>query len=200
MFTIEDLNSVRSGEKTILDAVLFSIQKDEFAYALNLCNSHDRGTYTEKLLQNRLIERGFDVLHCGESGDYDLLIDNNVRAEVKLATIQQSGNSKRTQYIFHKIKPECFDIIFLVFLNPYVITIKWTNSEMITEWSKEGYKRGKNGYQITFNSDMGSKKLVYNETFDGFVNVYSRKRLLTKLKQQGIMVQKEGVCDAKLVF
>lgn len=198
MFTIEDFDRVRSdsGSRTILESIMFSIQKNEFAYALNLCNSHDRGHYTEKMLQNKLIGRGFDVLHCGEGGEYDLLIENNVRAEVKLATLQQSGNSKRTQYIFHKIKPECFDIIFLVFLNPYGITIKWTDSEMFTEWSKEGYKRGKNGYQITFNSEMVAKKLVYNETFDGFVSVYSRKKLLTKLEQQGILTKTERVCYA----
>lgn len=196
MFTIADLDCVRGGNKTILDAILFSIQKNEFAYALNLCNSHDRGTYAEKLLQKKLIERGFDVLHCGEGGDYDLLIDDGIRAEVKLATIQQCGKGSRTQYVFHKIKPECFDIIFLVFLNPYGITIKWTDSEMVTEWTKEGYTRGKNGYQITFNSEMVAKKLAYNETFDGFVSVYSRKRLLTKLEQQGILARNERVIYA----
>ena len=177
----------------MLDAILFSIQKNEFAYALNLCNSHDRGTYTEKLLQKKLIKRGFDVIHCGESGDYDLLVENDVRVEVKLGTVQPyDKKSNRTKYVFHKIKPECFDVIFFVFLNPYGITIKWTDSEMITEWTKEGYTRGKHGYQITFDSNMRSKKLVYNETFDGFINVYARKRLLTELKQQGILVQKKG--------
>lgn len=189
MFTITDFEKVRSGKgsRGLLDAILFSVQKNEFAYAMNLCNSHDRGHYTEKMLQNRLIERGFDVIHCGEGGDYDLLIDNSIRAEVKLATIQQSGKSQHTHYIFHKIKPECFDVIFLVFLNPHGITIKWTDSEMFTEWSKEGYKRGNNGYQIRFDSNMIAKKLVYNETFDGFVNVYTKQKLLTNLQENGIL-------------
>ena len=76
MFTITDFEKVRSGKgsRGLLDAILFSVQKNEFAYAMNLCNSHDRGHYTEKMLQNRLIEQGFDVIHCGEGGDYDLLI------------------------------------------------------------------------------------------------------------------------------
>lgn len=193
MFTIADLDCVRQGNGSILDAVLFSIQKNEFAYALNLCNSHDRGTFTEKLLQKRLTERSFDVVHCGESEDYDLWIDNNIRAEVKLATIQLCKKSGHTKYVFHKIKPEHFDILFLVFLNPNGITIKWTDSEMVTEWTEQGYRRGKNGYQITFNSDMKSKKLIYNETFEGFVNVYTRKRLLTELQQQGILMSKGAV-------
>lgn len=177
MFTIADFERARGAKPagSILDAILFSVQKNEFAYAMNLCNSHDRGHYTEKMVQHKLVDYGLDVQHCGESCDYDLMIGEHIRAEVKLATIQRYGRSSRTQYVFHKIKPECFDVLFLVFLNPYGTTIKWTTSEMTYEWSKE-YKRGKSGYQVRFNGDMVSDKLVYNEKLELFVGLYKNKR------------------------
>lgn len=175
MFTIADLERAKGTKSTgsILDAILFSVQKNEFAYVMNLCNSHDRGHYTEKMVQNKLMDYGLNVDHRGESCDYDLLIGENLRAEVKLATVQRSSGSNRTQYVFHKIKPECFDVLFLVFLNPYGTTIKWTTSEMCDGWSKEyGIKRGKNGYQARFNDEMVSHKLVYNEKLELFVRLY----------------------------
>lgn len=171
MFSMMDFERVRTENtrRSILDAVLFSIEKNPFAYAMNLHNSHDRGRYTEKLVKNKLEEYGFDVFHCGDSCDYDLLISSSIRAEVKLATIQPYG--KYTKYCFHKIKPECFDVLFLVFLNPHGMTIKWSDSEMVAEWSVD-YKRGKNGYQITFDQNMKSKNLVYNETLESFVRLF----------------------------
>jgi hypothetical protein len=176
MFTISDFERVRNETKpkSILDSVLFSVQKSELAYAMNLCNSHDRGCYAEKLLRNKLLDHGFDVYHCVYGSEYDLLLDDCIRAEVKLATIQQSG--KQTQYVFHKIKPEFFDILFLVFLNPHGATIKWATTESVSDWSTN-YIRGKQGYQIRFNGGMESSNLVYNETFDSFVNSFRKKTL-----------------------
>jgi hypothetical protein len=177
MFTISDFERVRNETKpkSILDSVLFTVQKNEFAYAMNLCNSHDRGCYAEKMLKNKLLDNNFDVYHCAYGSEYDLLVDDCIRAEVKLATIQQSG--KQTQYVFHKIKPEFFDILFFVFLNPNGTTIKWTTTENFSDWSCN-YTRGKQGYQIRFNGNMESSNLAYNDTFDSFVNSF-KKRLLT---------------------
>jgi len=172
MFTMTDFERVRSEKRSgsILDAILFSLEKNEFAYSMNLCNSHDRGSYAEKLLRDKLIDNGFDVDHCAEGGDFDLFINSGLRAEVKLATIQAANKS--VQYTFHKIKPELFDVLFMVFLEPTGATIKWTTNEMVSEWSVD-YKRGKDGYQIRFDGTKKCGKLVYNETLDGFVRIYS---------------------------
>jgi hypothetical protein len=172
MFTIADFERARRSKKTdsIMDAILFSMQKNEFAYAMNLCDSHDRGTYAENLVGDKLIDCGFKVDFFGKTEDYDLLINGNIRAEVKLGTIQSAGRNK-TKYTFHKIKPELFDTIFLVFLNPHGATIKWTTDEMMNEWSVD-YTRGKHGYSITFNGDMQAKKLVYDESIDSFIRLY----------------------------
>jgi hypothetical protein len=172
MFTMADFERARTANKTrtILDAVLFSVEKNEFAYAMNLCDSHDRGTYAERLVGNKLIDNGLIVDFYGKDHDYDLLINNTIRAEVKLGTIQPNGKNK-TKYIFHKIKPEFFDVIFFVFLNPNGITIKWTDSEMFTEWSVD-YKRSEYGYATTFDGDMVCKKLVYNDTLDSFIKLH----------------------------
>lgn len=171
MFTMQDFERARSTKKTdgIMDAILFTLQKSEFAYAMNLCDSHDRGVYAERLVGNKLADHGMSVEFCGTDKDYDLLINGTIRAEVKLGTIQPSGKNN-TKYTFHKIKPEFFDVIFLVFLNPNGITIKWSTGEMFNEWSVD-YKRGKNGYSISFNGDMKAKSLVYNESLDSFINL-----------------------------
>ena len=172
MFTIADFERAREHKSIdgIMDALLFSIEKNEFSYAMNLCDSHDRGTYAERLVGNKLIDHGFRVDFYGAAHDYDLLINNSIRAEVKLGTIQPSGKNK-TKYVFHKIKPELFDVIFMVFLHPNGVDIKWTTGEIFTEWSVD-YTRGKNGYAITFNGEMVAKKLVYNETLDSFIRLH----------------------------
>jgi hypothetical protein len=171
MFTIADFEraSVKKQTDGIMDALLFSIEKNEFAYAMNLCDSHERGTRAERVVGNRLIDHGFSVDFYGADHDYDLLINQTIRAEVKLGTVQPYGKS--TKYVFHKIKPEMFDVIFLVFLNPNGAVIKWTTSEMFAEWSVD-YTRGQHGYAITFNGEMVAKKLVYNESLDSFIRLY----------------------------
>jgi hypothetical protein len=176
MFTMVDFerarNSIKTSGTSILDSLLFSVQKDEFAYAMNLCDSHDRGTYAERLVGFKLMDRGLNVEFFGAAHDYDLLINDAIRAEVKLGTIQPNGK-KKTKYMFHKIKPECFDIIFMVFLNPNGVHIKWTTDEMFNEW-KVDYTRGKYGYTTTFNGNMDCAKLIYNDTLDSFIGYYAK--------------------------
>lgn len=172
MLDLERAKSI-GKPKGILDSILFTVQKSEFAYSLNMCDSHYRGTYAEGLVGNRLIDCGFMVNFCGENLDYDLLINKTIRAEVKLATIQPAYGNK-TKYIFHKIKPECFDVLFLVFLNPHGAVVKWTDSEMVDSWSVD-YKRGDRGYTVTFDGDMNSSKLMYDD-FGSFVKAYRREK------------------------
>lgn len=174
MFSLADFERVRNTtkQKGILDALLFSIQKNEFAYSMNLCDSHHRGTYAERLIGNKLVDNGFTVEFCGENLDYDLLVNCSIRTEVKLATVQPYYRNK-TKYVFHKVKPECFDILFLVFLHPNGMDVKWTDTEMVSSWSTD-YKRGERGYCITFDGDMNSKKLMY-DNFDSFVRAYRSK-------------------------
>jgi hypothetical protein len=172
MFTIQDFERAGPEKSTdsIMEAVLFSMEKNQFAYAMNLLDSHGKGTRAEKVVANTLIDSGFYVKLYGKTHDYDLLINNDIKAEVKLGTIQSSGRNK-TKYTFHKIKPELFDVIFFMFLHPYGATIKWTTDEMMKEWGVD-YIRGKDGYSITFNEDMQHKKLVYDESEESFIRLY----------------------------
>lgn len=174
MFTISDFERVRTTKtRSLLADIVFSVEKSEFAYVMNLYNSHDRGVYAERMLCNKLVDCGLNAVHCGQTCDYDILV-NNTRIEVKLATVQGSPNGKSTKYYFHHIKPEFFDVLFFVFLNPYGTTIKWTTQEMFSEWSVD-YIRGKKGYSIGFDGKMQSKKLIYNETFESFVRLTTDK-------------------------
>lgn len=175
MFTIADFERARNGvsSKGLLEDILFTVEKNPIAYALNLHNNHYRGYYTERMAANKLIDHNFNVFHYGKDHDYDLLINNSIRAEVKLATLTATNRGNSTKYTFCKVKPECFDVLFLVFLNPMGLTIKWTTSEMVHEW-KTGYKRGVEGYNISFNKKLACSNLVYNESFDSFVRLYSQ--------------------------
>lgn len=172
MFTIQDFERAGPEKSTdsIMDAILFSIEKNQFAYAMSLLDSHGKGTRAERVIANTLIDSDFDVKLYGKTHDYDLLINDTIKAEVKLATIQSAGRNK-TKYTFHKIKPELFDVIFFMFLNPYGATIKWTTDEMINAWAVD-YTRGKDGYAITFNEYMRHKKLVYDESEKSFIRLY----------------------------
>jgi hypothetical protein len=171
LFTLADLERVRAERKSkgILESVLFSVEKCPFAHSLSLDHSTDRGSNAEWLMKNKLIEYGFDVKYDADRADYDLLLNNHIRAEVKLATIREIKGLPR--YRFQKIKPKCFDVLFFVFLGTHGSVVKWTTSEMFTEWSKD-YMMGKEGYDVQFDDNRFCEKLIYNETFDSFIKTY----------------------------
>lgn len=173
MFTIADFERARNGvsSRGLLEEILFTVEKSPIAYALNLHNNHYRGYYTERMVADKLIDYNFNVIHYGKDHDFDLLINGSIKGEVKLATLTTTDRGRRTKYTFCKVKPECFDVLFMVFLNPWGLDIKWTTSEMVNEW-KSNYKRGIEGYNISFNNKLICSNLVYNESFNSFVRIY----------------------------
>jgi hypothetical protein len=164
MFTVEELEQAKlSG---IEKSVLFSMSKNPVSYEISLMNNKDKGQRIEWMMYRRFLYHGFNVEYVG--GRYDLLLNNSIRVEIKCATARhESGN-----YVIQKMKPEYFDIVFMVFIAPDKQEIKWSTQKDVNNWSSER-ARGVEGYSIVFNSDIESSSLKYKNGFDSFLEEYS---------------------------
>jgi hypothetical protein len=167
MFTIQDFERAKIAKYGIEDTVLFSLQRNEFAYAMSCANSTDRGDFTEYLVCDLLKSNGYSVRRLGGSvNDYDLLLNESIRVEVKTATLRK----KRNQYVCQKVKPELFDVLFMLFLTPDGMVAKWSTTEDVNEWAIT-HKRGKEGYNITFNDYIENDNFRYND-LESFMYYY----------------------------
>lgn len=169
MFTLKDLERAKQEKYGIQDTILFSIERNPFAYALSCHNSTDRGDFAEFILCDKLRGMGYSVQRLGGSrNSYDLILNNTIRAEVKLATLR-----RRNYYICEKIKPELFDVLLMMFLTPDGMVTRWATSEDISDWAS-WHKRGKEGYSIYFNNYIENYNVRYND-FESFQYYYHPK-------------------------
>jgi len=180
MFTIADFEEI---EAELVRQKIYSTEKDELSYRISLLNSTDRGLFGEKMLVKKLMMSGFVVQHHGSGSDFDILVDGRIKVEVKMSSIRMKGN--RYYYYFQKIKPELCDVVFLIFLTPAGVKIKWTHSNMIDLWAEENSaKRGKEGYSPVFDSYCDNMNMYYHDNFDSFVEKYGSCGKLLKRKTQ----------------
>ena len=180
MFTIADFKEV---EAELVKEKIYSVEKNELSYRINLLNSTDRGLFGEKMLVKKLMMSGFVVQHYGSSSDFDILVDSKIKVEVKMSSIKIRGN--RAYYYFQKIKPELCDVVFFMFLTPTGVKIKWTHSDMIDLWAEENNaKRGKEGYTPIFDGYCDHMNMYYYDNFDSFVEKYGSCGKLLKRKTQ----------------
>jgi hypothetical protein len=169
MFTLEDLERAKQQKYGIQDTILFSIERDAFAYALSCHNSTDRGDFAELMVCGRLKSMGYSVQRLGGArNSYDLILNQTIRAEVKQATLR-----RRSSYICEKIKPELFDVLIMMFLTPDGMVIRWSTAEDISDWGS-WHKRGKEGYNIYFNIHLENHNVRYND-FESFQYYYHPK-------------------------
>jgi hypothetical protein len=167
MFTIQDLERAKQEKYGIQDSILFSLERNHFAYAMSCENSTDRGDYAEFLMCDRLQKMGYTVQRLGGANNsYDLILNKSIRAEVKLATLR-----RRNVYICEKIKPELFDVLIMMFLTPDGMVIRWTTAEDFRDWAS-WHKRGKEGYSLYFNNYLENHNIRYSE-FDTFLDYYN---------------------------
>ena len=159
MFTIEDLQTVKSSGHN-----LFSPERSRLAYELSLMTGNERGICAEKMLYDRFLKDGWDVEHVGGRNSHDLQIIQNNRVykiEVKLATyglVCKTANKKYYGYQFRNVKPYLFNLLFLVFLTPDGILVRWTDQDEVLHWS-EDKKEGVSGYTIGANEKRKIKNL-----------------------------------------
>jgi len=166
MFTANELEQAKlSG---IERSILFSLSKNPVSYEISLMNNKDKGQRIEWMMYRKFLCHGFKADYVG--GRYDLLVNNDIRVEIKCATARSS--SSPSPYVIQKMKPEHFDIVFMVFIAPDKQEIKWSTQKNVKSWSS-GRARGAEGYSIVFNSDIENSSLRYKNGFDSFLEEYS---------------------------
>lgn len=169
MFTLKDFELAKKEKYGIQDNILFSIERNQFAYAMSCLNSTDRGDFAEIMVRDKLKKNGYLVQKLGgATNSYDLLVNKTIRVEVKMATLR-----KRNVYVCQKIKPELFDVLFMMFLTPDGMITRWSTSEDINDWAS-WHKRGKEGYSIYFNNYLENDNVRYSD-FETFLDVYNSK-------------------------
>jgi len=164
MFTMNELEQAKLNG--IERSILFSLSKNPVSYEISLMNNKDKGQRIEWMMYRRFLRHGFNVDYVG--GRYDLLVNNDIRIEIKCATARH-GNSS---YVIQKMKPEHFDVVFMVFIAPDKQEIKWSTQRDVKNWAS-GRARGAEGYSIVFNSDIESNSLRYKNGFDSFLEEYA---------------------------
>lgn len=159
MFTIEDLQEVKSSGHA-----LFSPERSRLSYELSLMTGTDRGICAEKMLYTRFVRDGWDVRHLGGKNSHDMEITQAgclYRVEVKLATLgimsKIINGKKYYGYQFRNVKPDLFDILFLVFVTPDGVLVRWTDRYSLEDWACDK-KLGPTGYTITANE----KRIIKN--------------------------------------
>lgn len=167
MFSMDDFQQAKAGIGGIERTILFSISKNPVSYSMSLLNSKDRGKQIEMMIANRLMSHGFQVKYVGDKMGYDLLVNDFMKIEVKCATMRHLDN----RYVIQKIKPECFDIMFMVFIAPDRQEIKWTTQEMVIEWAN-GKSRMEQGYNVWFTPEITNDNFIYNDNYHSFLREY----------------------------
>jgi hypothetical protein len=171
MFTIQDFERAKREKYGIENNILFSMERNQFAYAMSCLNSTDRGDYAEIMLRDKLKKVGYTVQRLGGStNSYDLMLNRTIRAEVKVGTLR-----KTNYYICQKIKPELFDVLFMLFLTPDGMVIRWSTHEDVVDWTS-WHKRGKEGYNLYFNHLLENDNFRYRD-FESFADYYHPKYL-----------------------
>jgi len=167
MFTMEDLQTVKSAGHN-----LFSPERSRLAYELSLMTGTERGVCAEKMLYDRFVKDGWDVEHIGGSNAHDIQIVHAgtvYKIEVKLATYGLMYRTTKKNYYgyqFRNVKPNLFNILFMVFVTPDGIIVKWTDQEEVLCWTCDK-KEGPTGYTITANSSRKIKDMLVLD-FDEF--------------------------------
>ena len=167
MFTMQDFRNI---EQYLQRNSVFSPERNELCYELSLLNSTNVGLSAECMLAQKLRMCGFVVHHYTTKHDFDILLNDSIRVEVKLSTC----SPKKSGYYIQKIKPELCDIIFFCFVTPDGTVVKWTRSKHIVSWAnKNNMKRGPEGYSPYFDKYCDNLNMVYSDSFDSFVDEYS---------------------------
>jgi len=172
MFTMQDFHKIKSGIKSMGQEEHFSPKLSPIAYAISRLNSTAIGECGEKLMARYLRRKKYHVRRIGNRQSIDILLDGKLRCEVKTGTMQLNNTGNRTaKYVLRHVKPELFDILFMVFITPKGIVVKWTEQKYAMKYL-ETRKRGKDGYAICFDATCDNEKLAYNDNIEDFVKYY----------------------------
>ena len=190
MFTMRDFSKIKNGIKCMEPETHFSPKVNMLAYTISRMGSAARGECGEKLMARYLRRHKYHVSRFGNVHPFDLLLDGRLKCEIKSATMQLNASGNRTQkYVLNAVKPEHFDILFMVFVTPKGIVAKWTEQKHVINYVKNR-KRQRDGYYIYFDGACDNPNIAYNDSMNDFVKYYPS--INTKLdKAIGSLLRKE---------
>lgn len=169
MFTMKDFNLIKKHIKGIDSESLFSPKINALSHAISCLGSSGRGQSGEELMSLYLRRRGYKVKRFGTIHPFDILLDNKIKCEVKSATMYL--DKKTYRYSFQGVKPELFDILFLVFISPKGVVTKWTEQKYVQQYVMDK-KRQKDGYYLYFDQTCDNVNMAYNDKISEFVKFY----------------------------
>lgn len=179
MFTMRDFNRIKHLLKVSNTNNFYSENKNELCWKMSRLDSTAMGQAGELLMCDKLHRARYSVKPHGHGQIFDILLNDHIRCEVKTAKmILQDGRYK--YYKLQKIKPECFDILFMVFVTPRGIVFKWTESKYVTKYIQEyNCKRGKEGYTLCFDSTCDNPNIAYDDHISNFMKFYPNSCVAT---------------------
>lgn len=179
MFTMRDFNRIKHLLKVSNANNFYSQNKSELCWKISKMDSTEMGQAGELLVCDKLSRAGYNVKPHGNGKSFDILLNDHIRCEVKTAKMNLHS-SKYKYYFMQKIKPEYFDILFMVFITPKGTIFKWTESKYVTKYIQEyNCRRGKEGYTIRFDSTCDNPNIAYDDHIANFMKFYPNSCVAT---------------------
>lgn len=172
MFTMRDFNRIKHNLKISRPDNFYSRKKNYLCWEISNLDSTGMGDAGECLMCDRLSRAKYNVKRHGHGKIFDILLNDQIRCEVKTAKLTLNQN-KYKYYTLQKIKPELFDILFMVFITPKGTIFKWTETKYVTRYLQEhNKKRGKEGYTIRFDETCDNINMAYDDHIENFMKFY----------------------------
>ncbi|HBF0856743.1 TPA: hypothetical protein KNP56_003561 [Clostridioides difficile] len=139
----------------------------EWAYRLNLeikKSESDLGSKWEMYIKNILEARGYEISKMSFKHPYDLLVNNNIKVDVKVSSLYENEDSKYHSFNLEKKYHNC-DIFILVALDEFGSPLK-----ILIVPSKElmGQKQVSIGYKSKYDKFDSRFELI--KVYDNFYN------------------------------
>lgn len=170
MFTMRDFHKIKNGIKCLEPENYFSPKLNKIAYTISRLDPYSIGQCGEKLMARYLRQRGYSVKRYGAKHPFDLLVNGSIKCEVKSGKMFKKETGAET-CVLRGIKPDCFDILFMVFVTPKGIVIKWTEQKYVKAYTKNRIRQ-RDGYYIYFDGTCDNMNMAYDDHFDNFVKFY----------------------------
>ena len=159
MFSTLDLASAK--QKYFKDESHYSPSKSEVSFELSQMTGKDRGELLEVMIADYFNRKGIDASRADvQDYDIDAFIDGHlIKIEVKSAMKSKS----KGKYKFIGIKPEKFDLLMLVFVDPDCgPQVKTVSKREVSSKIEAVYTRQAEGYNVEFqetNNDYETSRL-----------------------------------------
>jgi len=148
--TLHDLRVAEQQIPHLKRKSAYTAKKNAVSFELSLHNSKDRGEIVEHIISRKLKQLGIENTTFDHNAPYDIEFSiTNKKRPLKIEV--KSSLINRATYFYQNIKPNNFDYIFFVQVDPEKgLLIRWTTRRRIMNGIKRsGLKRYPNGYGLS---------------------------------------------------